>query len=151
DRAMLAAEDVAATLQRTTGLANSNVVAGTALAAAELANANAQLALRNAGLALERRTITSPIAGSVGLIQVTPGNYVGAQTAITTVDDTSAILIDFWVPERYAAQIRPGMAVPVSAVALPGRSFTGDISVIDNRIVPASRTLQVQAEIPNTD
>ncbi|MCR6670675.1 efflux RND transporter periplasmic adaptor subunit [Devosia ginsengisoli] len=151
DRAMLAAEDVAATLQRTTGLANSNVVAGTALAAAELANANAQLALRNAGLALERRTITSPIAGSVGLIQVTPGNYVGAQTAITTVDDTSAILIDFWVPERYAAQIRPGMAVTVSAVALPGRSFTGDISVIDNRIDPASRTLQVQAEIPNTD
>ena len=151
DRAMLAAEDVAATLQRTTGLANSNVVAGTALAAAELANANAQLALRNAELALARRTITSPIAGSVGLIQVTPGNYVGAQTAITTVDDTSAVLIDFWVPERYAAQIRPGMEVTVSAVALPGRSFTGDISVIDNRIDPASRTLQVQAEIPNQD
>jgi RND family efflux transporter MFP subunit len=151
DRAMLAAEDVAATLQRTTGLANSNVVAGTALAAAELANANAQLALRNAELALARRTITSPIAGSVGLIQVTPGNYVGAQTAITTVDDTSAILIDFWVPERHAAQIQPGMAVTVSAVALPGRSFTGDISVIDNRIDPASRTLQVQAEIPNED
>ncbi len=151
DRAMLAAEDVAATLQRTRGLANSNVVAGTALAAAELANANAQLALRNAELALARRTITSPIAGSVGLIQVTPGNYVGAQTAITTVDDTSAVLIDFWVPERYATQIRPGMAVTVSAVALPGRSFTGDISVIDNRIDPASRTLQVQAEIPNED
>ena len=151
DRAMLAAEDVAATLQRTTGLANSNVVAGTALAATELANANAQLALRNAELALARRTITSPIAGSVGLIQVTPGNYVGAQTAITTVDDTSAVLIDFWVPERYATQIRPGMAVTVSAVALPGRSFTGDISVIDNRIDPASRTLQVQAEIPNED
>jgi RND family efflux transporter, MFP subunit len=151
DRAMLAAEDVAATLQRTTGLANSNVVAGTALAAAELANANAQLALRNAELALARRTITSPIAGSVGLIQVTPGNYVGAQTAITTVDDTSAVLIDFWVPERYATQIQPGMEVTVSAVALPGRSFTGDISVIDNRIDPASRTLQVQAEIPNED
>lgn len=151
DRAMLAADDVAATLQRTTGLANSNVVAGTALAAAELANANAQLALRNAELALERRTIASPIAGSVGLIQVTPGNYVGAQTAITAVDDTSAVLIDFWVPERYAAQIRPGMEVTVSAVALPGRSFTGDISVIDNRIDPASRTLQVQAEIPNED
>lgn len=151
DRAMLAAEDVAATLQRTTGLANSNVVAGTALAAAELANANAQLALRNAELALARRTITSPIAGSVGLIQVAPGNYVGAQTAITTVDDTSAILIDFWVPERYAAQIQPGMAVTVTAVALPGRSFTGNISVIDNRIDPASRTLQMQAEIPNED
>jgi RND family efflux transporter MFP subunit len=151
DRAMLAAEDAAATLRRTTGLASSNVVAGSALAAAELADANAQLALRNAELALERRTIASPIAGSVGLIQVTPGNFVGAQTPVTTVDDNSAILIDFWVPERYAAQLQVGMAVTVSAVALPGRSFTGDISVIDNRIDPASRTLQVQAEIPNLD
>ncbi len=151
DRAMLAAEDAAAALARTTGLASSNVVAGSALAAAELANANAQLALRNAELALERRTITSPIAGSIGLIRVTPGNYVGAQTAVTTVDDNSAILIDFWVPERYAAQLRVGMPVTVAAVALPGRTFTGDISVIDNRIDPASRTLQVQAEIPNSD
>ena len=151
DRAKLAATDAAASLERTTGLASSNVVAGTALAAAELANANAQLALRNAELALERRTITSPIAGSIGLIRVTPGNYVGAQTAVTTVDDTSAIRIDFWVPERYAAQIRPGMPVTVSAVALPGRSFRGDVSVIDTRIDPASRTLQVQAEIPNAD
>ena len=151
DRAQLAAEDAAATLQRTTGLASSNVVAGTALAAAELANANAQLALRNAELALERRTITSPIAGSAGLIRVTPGNYVAAQTAITSIDDTSSILIDFWVPERYATQIRAGMPVTVNAVSLPGRDFLGDISAIDSRIDPASRTLQVQAEIPNPD
>jgi RND family efflux transporter MFP subunit len=151
DRAQLAADDAAAALARTSGLASSNVVASTALAAAELANANAQLALRSAQLALERRTISSPIAGVVGLMQVNPGNYVGAQTVVTTVDDTSAILIDFWVPERYATQITTDMPVEVTAVAQPGRSFTGNISVIDNRIDPASRTLQVQAEIPNED
>ncbi|KKB09295.1 efflux RND transporter periplasmic adaptor subunit [Devosia chinhatensis] len=151
DRARLAADDAAAALTRTSGLASSNVVAGTALAAAELANSNAQLALRSAELALERRTVTSPIAGTVGLIQVSPGNYVAAQTAVTTIDDTSSILIDFWVPERYATQIATDMPVEVTAVAQPGRAFTGNISVIDNRIDPASRTLQVQAEIPNED
>ncbi len=151
DRARLAAEDAAATLERTTGLASSSLVANTALTAAELANANAQLALRNAELALERRTITSPISGEVGLIRVTPGNYVGAQTAITTIDDTSSIQIDFWLPERYAAQLKPGMSVDVTAVALPGQSFSGDISAVDSRIDPASRTLQVQASIPNPD
>lgn len=151
DRARLAAENAAATLQRVRGLASSNVVAGSTLAEAELADANARLALRDAELALGRRTITSPIAGSVGLIQVTPGNHVPAQTTITTVDDMSSVLIDFWVPERYAAQITPGMEVVVSAVALPGRSLRGNVSVIDNRIDPASRTMQVQAEIPNDD
>lgn len=151
DRAQLALEDARATLTRTEGLANNNVVAGTALTAAQLSAANAELALRNAEMALTRRTIDSPIGGRVGLIRVTPGNYVPAQTTVTSIDDTSSVLIDFWVPERYAAQIEPGMAVTVNAIALPGQAFGGDISAIDTRIDPASRTLQVQAEIPNPD
>jgi RND family efflux transporter MFP subunit len=151
DRAQLAADDANNTLARTQGLASSNVVATTALTAAQLAAANADLELRNAEVALSRRTISSPIAGTVGLIRVTPGNYVAAQTAVTTIDDTSSIRVDFWVPERYAASIALGAPVTVSAVALTGRSFEGEISAIDNRIDPASRTLQVQAEIPNAD
>jgi RND family efflux transporter MFP subunit len=151
DQARLTAEDAAATLARTEGLASNNVVATTALTAAQLAAANADLDLRNAEVSLSRRTISSPIAGTVGLIRVTPGNYVPAQTAVTTIDDTSSILVDFWIPERFAAAVSPGMAVEVSAVALPGRSFAGEVSAVDNRIDPASRTLQVQAEIPNDD
>ena len=151
DRAQLSADDASSTLARTEGLASSNVVATTALTAAQLAAANADLELRNAQVALARRTITSPIAGTVGLIKVTSGNYVPAQTAVTTVDDTSTILVDFWVPERYAATIALDAPVTVTAVALPGRSFEGEIRAIDNRIDPASRTLQVQAEIPNDD
>lgn len=151
DRAKLAADDASATLARTAGLASSSLVATTALTAAQLTAANADLELRNAQVALTRRTMTSPIAGTVGLIRVTPGNYVTAQTTVTTIDDTSAILVDFWVPERYAATIGLDAPVTVTAVALPGRSFSGEISAIDNRIEPASRTLQVQAEIPNED
>lgn len=151
DRATLAADDASATLARTEGLASSSLVATTALTAAQLAAANADLELRNAEVALSRRTIMSPIAGTVGLIRVTPGNYMAPQTAVTTVDDTSAITVDFWIPERYAASVAPGMPVTVSAVALPGRKFEGEISAVDNRIDPASRTLQLQAEIPNDD
>ncbi len=151
DRATLAAADAKATLDRTTGLATTNVVSGTALTAAQLAANNAELALRTAKLNLDRRTITSPIDGTLGLIRVTPGNYVTAQTQVTTVDDTGTILIDFWVPERYADKLSADMPVTVTAVALPGKSFTGEIAAIDSRIDAASRTLQVQAEIPNPD
>ncbi|SEP68461.1 RND family efflux transporter, MFP subunit [Devosia sp. YR412] len=151
DSAALAIADARATLARTQGLASTNVVAGTALSAAQLAADTAELELRNAQMELDRRTITSPIGGSVGLLRVTPGNYVAAQSPVTTVDDTSTILIDFWVPERYTGQIEPGMSVNVAAVALPGQVFTGDISAVDNRLDPASRTLQVQAQIPNPD
>ena len=149
DRAKLAADDANATLARTEGLASSSLVATTALTAAQLAADNANLELRTAEAALERRTIASPIAGIVGLLQVTPGNYVAAQTAVTTIDDTSTILVDFYVPERYAAGIDPGAAVTASAVAIPGSRFAGEVIAVDNRLDPASRTLQVQAEIPN--
>lgn len=149
DRAKLAADDANATLQRTESLAGSSLVATTALTAAQLAANNANLELRTAEVALERRTIASPIDGTVGLIKVTPGNYVAAQTAVTTIDDTASILVDFFVPERYAAGIAPGASVTVSAVAIPGSRFTGEVVAVDNRLDPASRTLQVQAEIPN--
>lgn len=149
DQAMLAVEDARATLARTEGLATNNVVATTALTAAQLASANAELDLRNAENNLNRRTIVSPIAGTVGLMQVTPGNYLSAQTTVTTIDDNSSILVNFWVPERYAASLSMNMPVSVSAVALPGQVFDGQVSAIDNRIDPSSRTLQVQASIPN--
>lgn len=149
--AELAVADAQATLSRTRSLASGSLVATTALSAAQLAADNAELSRRNAQVALARRTVTSPISGTVGLIRVSAGNMVPAQTAITTIDDTSSILIDFWVPERYAAQLSLGMHVNVAAVALIGQSFTGDVTAIDNRIDPASRTLQVQAEIPNPD
>ena len=151
DRAKLAADDANATLARTQGMASSNLVATTALTAAQLAADNADLELRNAQVALSRRTMTSPIAGTIGLIRVTPGNYVAAQTPVTTIDDTSSILVDFWVPERYAAAIDLDTPVSVTAIALPGRTFQGTVSAVDSRIDPASRTLQVQAEIPNAD
>jgi RND family efflux transporter MFP subunit len=151
DKATLADSDAQATLIRNQGLARSNIVAGSALATIQLAADNARLELRNAEVALQKRTITSPIAGTVGLMQVTPGNYLSAQTVVTTVEDASAVLIDFWVPERYAATVTVGMPVTAAAIALPGRTFDGVVSAVDNRIDPASRTLQIQARIPNAD
>lgn len=149
DKATLAEKDAAAALQRATELAKSNAVAATQVAAAQLAYDNAALELRNARLDLARRTITTPIDGTVGLMQVTPGNYVGAQSAITTIEDTSSILVSFWVPERYAGAIAAGMPVAAAATALPGQSFDGTVTAVDNRIDPTSRTLEVRAELPN--
>ena len=151
DKAKLADADAQSTLTRNQGLAQSNLVAGSALATIQLAADNARLELRNAEVALQKRTITSPIAGTAGLMQVTPGNYLSAQTVVTTIEDASSILITFWVPERYATTIAVGTPVTASAIALPGRSFEGVVSAVDNRIDPESRTLQLQARIPNED
>jgi RND family efflux transporter MFP subunit len=151
DRATLAANDANDALTRAQELRASNSISAVQLSAAQLAADQAQLELRNAELALERRMIKSPIAGTVGLLQVSAGNLVNAQTTVTTVEDSSEILVNFWVPERYASSVGVGMPVTAIAVALPGQTFAGEVSAVDNRIDPASRTLQVQALLPNPD
>lgn len=149
DRASLAAQDAQSALDRAESLASANSIPATQLDAAKLAAGNAKLALDAAQIALGQRTITTPLAGTVGLIQVSPGNQIGAQTVVTTVQDSSKIMINFWVPERYAAQIAVGADVKATSAALPGQAFDGIVDAVDNQIDTASRTLQVQATIPN--
>jgi RND family efflux transporter MFP subunit len=149
ERATLAQQDADTSLKRTQELASANAATTVQINAAQLAASNARLETQNAKLALDRRSITSPIGGSVGLFQVSPGNAVSAQSIVTTIEDTSHILISFWVPERYASMIAPGMPVTTTAVALPGETIAGEVSAVDNRIDPASRTLKVEARIPN--
>lgn len=151
ERARLTFDDAQASLERTTSLAGANNATTVQVSAAQLALSTADLALKNAELEFRRRTISTPIAGTVGLFQVNPGNTVTSQSVVTTVEDTSHIRVSFWVPERYAGAIGIGMPVSASAVALPGQAIDGQVSAVDNRIDPASRTLQVEAQIANDD
>ncbi|MCC0037945.1 MAG: efflux RND transporter periplasmic adaptor subunit [Brucellaceae bacterium] len=149
DRARIALEDAEARLERLRALRSSNTVTTVQVNDAELAANNARLALRDAELALSRRSIVAPISGFVGIIQASEGNYVTAQTEIVTIDDRSRILIDFWVPERFAAQVEVGMAVKAVSIARPDQNFDGVISAVDNRIDPDSRTLRLRAVVTN--
>ena len=149
DRARIALEDAEARLERLRALRSSNTVTTVQVNDAELAANNARLALRDAELALSRRSIVAPISGFVGIIQASEGNYVTAQTEIVTIDDRSRILIDFWVPERFAAQVDVGMAVKAVSIARPDQNFDGVISAVDNRIDPDSRTLRLRAVVTN--
>jgi RND family efflux transporter MFP subunit len=150
DRARFALADAEERLQRVQSLRTSNTVTDVQVKEAELAVENARLALRDAELALQRRAIVAPISGVVGILPVAAGNYVtAAQTEIATIDDRSSIVVDFWVPERYATMIEIGAPLSATAVARPNEVFEGAISAIDNRIDAESRTLQVQATLEN--
>jgi RND family efflux transporter MFP subunit len=151
DRARIALDDAEARLERVVALRSTNTVTAVQQTDAELALQNAQLALRDAQLALDRRAIVAPIGGTVGILPVTAGNYVSAQAEIATIDDRSRILIDFWVPERYAGLIEVGAPIEATSIARPGEAFEGEVSAVDNRIDEQSRTLHIQAAIANPD
>ena len=149
ERAKLARDDASAKADRMRALNKSNAVTTVQLTEAELDLRNAELAVHDAQVALDRRSVVSPISGVVGILPIEAGNYVTSQSAVATVDDRSSILVDFWIPERFAAAVRVGAEISATPLANPKDSFSGKVSAIDNRIDEKSRTLWVQARIAN--
>lgn len=148
ERAEIALKDAEARLNRTRQLRQSNSASDVQVTDAELAADNARLVLREARLALSRRSVESPIDGIVGILPITDGNYVTSSSVIATVEDRSELLVDFWVPERFAG-IAVGAPLRAVSVARPGEYYNGEVSAVDNRVETESRTLQVQATILN--
>ncbi|TPK43184.1 efflux RND transporter periplasmic adaptor subunit [Mesorhizobium sp. B2-5-4] len=149
NRAKLALQDAQSKLDRVKSLRASNAATPVAVADAEVVLAGAKLALQDAELALQRRSILAPIAGTVGILPISAGNYVTNQSAIATLDDRSSILVDFQVPERFAAAVKVGAQLTATPIANPGKAYTGTVSAIDNHVDEKSRTLLVKAKIAN--
>lgn len=116
----------------------------------EIAEQNARLQLQAAELNLARRNIVAPIDGIVGIVPVNIGDNVTTSTPIVTLDDRTEILVDYWVPERFANTVSVGQAVEATSVARPGKVFSGVLEAVDNRIDAASRTLRLRGRIDNS-
>ena len=95
------------------------------------------------------RVIRAPFAGTLGLTTVTPGTLISPGAVIATLDDTSVIRVDFPVPERYLASLRPGLAITATADAYGSEPFAGRIALIDTRINETTRAVTARAEFPN--
>lgn len=151
ERARLTVEDAQARVVRLESLVASRAASSVEADQARNALDAARVALRQAELELTRRTVTAPISGSLGILAVNAGDYVTNQTEIASIDDRSEILIEFFVPERFASGMVVGKQVTASAISRPGKVFEGEISAVDNRVDEASRTLRVRARIPNPE
>jgi len=100
---------------------------------------------------LDQTVIRAPFSGRLGLRKVSVGAVLDTNTVITTLDDTSAIKLDFDVPEVFLASLAPGLQVSAHSAAWPDTQFVGEVSTIDTRVDPISRTLKVRAVLPNPD
>ncbi|MCL1037477.1 efflux RND transporter periplasmic adaptor subunit [Shewanella submarina] len=111
----------------------------------------ARAELEAAQSSLTDRRIAAPFAGRLGLRQVSIGGLVTPGTLITTLDDISVVKLDFTVPERFIAQMKPGKSVEALSTAYPDEVFVGTVSSIDSRVDPATRAVTVRAQIANPE
>ncbi len=107
--------------------------------------------VQSARARLDDTYIRAPFAGRVGLRRVSLGTLINPGTVITTLDDISAIKVDFAVPESYVSELRNGQLVTARTNAWPGRNFTGKVVSVDSRVDSSTRAVTVRAAVPNGD
>jgi len=100
---------------------------------------------------VKRKIIRAPFAGLAGIRQVNLGQYIEAGSSIVGLQALDPIFVDYTLPERYLTQVKPGQVVNVQLDALPGKTFSGEISAVNSGVDTGTRTLKVRATLGNPD
>ena len=104
-------------------------------------------AFLNAQLAFAE--IRSPFAGVLTDQFLYPGDMAKPDSPIFTLMDLSVAVARAQVPEGEIARVARGQACSFESVDSPGRRPSGRVSVVNQAVDPARRTVEVWCEIPN--
>ena len=119
----------------------------------EVRSRQALLIQRRAELDIARKQLSDSVLSSPGegVIQekrVTSGQFVSAGDAVFTMVKIHPLRLRLAVPERNAAEVRPGQQVDVR-VEGDTRVYSGKLARVSPAISADNRTLMVEAEIGN--
>jgi RND family efflux transporter MFP subunit len=119
----------------------------------EVQNRRAVLLQRRSEVELARQQITdtaivSPIDGAVVERQASVGEYLAAGAPVVTIVRLHPLRLRLSVPEREAISVRRGQPVRVTVDGDPG-VHAGTVARLSPAIAEQSRTLLIEAEVPN--
>jgi len=115
-----------------------------ALLAAQAQSGLAQKAVADA-------TVRAPFDGAVAERRISAGEFapMGRVVAVVVSDKVLRLKID--IPEADAAKVAVGKNVLITVATYPGRVFKGVVQRVGASVKAQSRTLPIEAEIPNDD
>ncbi|MGF1460880.1 MAG: efflux RND transporter periplasmic adaptor subunit [Leptolyngbyaceae cyanobacterium] len=126
-----------------------------AAARANLSQSEASLAQARANRSaaqenLQDRTVTSPITGTVGDVDIKLGDYVTPSSVITNITENATLELDLQVPLEQRDRLRLGL--PVSLLPVEGDIpiAEGSISFISPQADSDTQTVLVKARFENT-
>ena len=117
------------------------------VATQDLDRATSALALARERLA--KTTIRSPLNGLVRQRMVTSGDFVRTSMPILSIIQNDPLKLSFTVTEKDLTSIKLGQKVVFTVDAFPGSEFEGSLSILYPSLDERSRTLQVEALVPN--
>ena len=118
---------------------------------------NAQAAVRTTGgeldeatTILRKMTIRAPFTGRLGLRQVSLGAYLEPGDAVVRITQVHPLHLVFSLPQHAVPDLKTGQRIRGVAGQCTSR-FTATLSVIDPFLDPNTRSVTVQAVVPNEE
>jgi membrane fusion protein (multidrug efflux system) len=100
---------------------------------------------------VSKTEIFAPFSGTIGLRQVSVGDYVKEGQDIVNLEATDPLKVDFRVPEVALSQVKSGQTLQVTLDAIPDRAYDGRIYAINPLIDAAGRAVVIRAQVSNKD
>lgn len=99
------------------------------------------------------KRIVAPFAGVITRRNVDVGDLIdaGSGRPLFLLSQTDPLRVYLNVPQSYAQLIKPGVHVTVTQAELGGQAFRGTIARTGASIDLATRTMQVEVNLPNPD
>jgi len=116
---------------------------------ANLETLKAQMEAQNA--LLEKKTLTAPFAGRLGLRKVDVGQYLNAGTPVVTLQQLDPIYLDFFVPQQTLSQMSIGQKIVATTDGVQGKTFEGEITAIEAKVDEATRNIAVRSTFRNPE
>ncbi|MEH6364867.1 MULTISPECIES: efflux RND transporter periplasmic adaptor subunit [Pseudomonas] len=98
---------------------------------------------------LDKKRILAPFNGTIGVRQIDVGNFLASGTLIATLQDTSQLYLDFYLPEQSVPKLHLGETVQFKVAAYPDEHFTGEIAAINPKVEDTTRNVLVRAQLKN--
>jgi membrane fusion protein, multidrug efflux system len=111
--------------------------------------AQADVELMQARMA--KLVLAAPFAGTIGLRQVSVGEYVKEGQDIVNLESIDPLKVDFRVPEAALSQVRDGQTLQVTLDAIPDQAFDGRVYAINPLIDANGRSVVIRAHVANRE
>jgi membrane fusion protein, multidrug efflux system len=156
ERAQLAAAEAQRDLARTNfdrmqGLLRDNVISRAEYDRATAEDKQTEARVGEIRSAIQRKRITAPFSGILGIRQVNIGQYLSSGDPIVQLQSLNPIYVNFDVPQQATAQMRIGRDVRITTGDVAGAEFQGRITAIDSVVNSGTRNILVQATLANPD
>lgn len=121
--------------------------AGLDLAQRELKQAQAQL--EQLLIVKTYHKIDAPVSGIIAERRVDPGDTAKSGDVLLVISRQNNVKVKGTITETDYPKVNPGQPVHIKVDAFPGQDFTGKVSRISPVLDPATRTGEVEVELPS--